>query len=116
MFFQKHLLGVEKLTIEDINTVLNLAEKYVEINRKRNHTQKKPLYGRTQINVFFENSTRTQTSFEIAGRRLGADVMNINTKVSSINKGETLLDTAVNLNAMRIIVNCIYRHFHTLFA
>lgn len=101
MFFQKHLLGIEKLTIEDINTVLKLAEKYVEINRKKIHTQKKPLYGCTQINIFFENSTRTQTSFEIAGRRLGADVMNINTKVSSINKGETLLDTAVNLNAMR---------------
>ena len=101
MFSQKHLLGIEKLTIKEINYILNSAENYAEINRNKFPTQTKPLSGCTQINIFFENSTRTQTSFEIAGRRLGADVMNINTKVSSINKGETLLDTAVNLNAMR---------------
>ena len=101
MFLQKHLLGIENLTVDDINHILKLAENYAEINREKVPTQKKPLNGVTQINIFFENSTRTQTSFEIAGRRLGADVMNINTKVSSINKGETLLDTALNLNAMR---------------
>ena len=101
MFLHKHLLGIENLTVSDINHILNLAENYAEINRKKVPTKKKPLNGCTQINIFFENSTRTQTSFEIAGRRLGADVMNINTKVSSINKGETLLDTALNLNAMR---------------
>ena len=78
-----------------------MAEKYAVRNRKKVVTSNKPLLGTTQINVFFENSTRTQISFEIAGRRLGADVMNINIGSSSINKGETLLDTALNLNAMR---------------
>ena len=101
MFFQKHLLGIEKLTPDEINCILDLAEKYATLNRKKLSTQKKPLLGNTQINIFFENSTRTQASFEIAGRRLGADVMNISTEFSSINKGETLLDTAVNLNAMK---------------
>lgn len=101
MFFQKHLLGIEKLTPDEINIILELAEKYAVRNRKRVVTSTKPLLGTTQINVFFENSTRTQISFEIAGRRLGADVMNINIGSSSINKGETLLDTALNLNAMR---------------
>ena len=80
MFLQKHLLGIENLTVNDINHILHLAENYAEINRKKVPTEKKPLNGYTQINIFFENSTRTQTSFEIAGRRLGADVMNINTK------------------------------------
>ncbi len=101
MFFQKHLLGIEKLTSDDINTILDLAESYALLNRKKNLKKKQPLSGCTQINIFFENSTRTQASFEIAGRQLGADVMNINTEVSSISKGETLLDTAMNLNAMR---------------
>ena len=101
MLLQQHLLGIEKLSPEEINLILNLAEKYANLNRKKVHKIKKPLSGNTQINMFFENSTRTQASFEIAGRRLGADVMNINTEVSSINKGETLLDTALNLNAMR---------------
>ena len=101
MFFQKHLLGIEKLTPEEINCILDLAEKYATLNRSKLSTLKKPLMGNTQINIFFENSTRTQASFEMAGRRLGADVMNINTELSSINKGETLLDTAVNLNAMK---------------
>ena len=101
MFFQKHLLGIEKLTPDEINCILDLAEKYATLNRKKLSKLKKTLIGNTQINIFFENSTRTQASFEIAGRRLGADVMNINTELSSINKGETLLDTAVNLNAMK---------------
>ena len=101
MFSQKHLLGIEKLTPGEINIILDLAEKYADQNREKVTNRKKPLSGRTQINIFFENSTRTQASFEIAGRRLGADVMNINTSSSSIKKGETLLDTALTLNAMR---------------
>ena len=96
---QKHLLGIEKLTISEINAIFDLAEKYVVSNRNRKTTVK-PLSGYTQINIFFENSTRTQASFEIAGKRLGADVMNLSIASSSISKGETLLDTAVNLNAM----------------
>ena len=101
MFLRKHLLGIEKLTAEEINTILELAEKYAINNRRADHAKRTPLHGSTQINMFFENSTRTQASFEIAGRRLGADVMNINTELSSISKGETLLDTAITLNAMR---------------
>lgn len=97
---QKHLLGIEKLTTDEINTILDLAEKYAVSNRERK-TIVKPLLGYTQINIFFENSTRTQASFEIAGKRLGADVMNIHVDSSSIGKGETLLDTAMNLNAMQ---------------
>ena len=97
---QQHLLGIEKLTPDEINTILDLAERYAVSNRKRKSIVK-PLLGYTQINIFFENSTRTQASFEIAGKRLGADVMNIHVDSSSIGKGETLLDTAVNLNAMR---------------
>ena len=100
MYLQKHLLGIEKLTPSEINTILDLAEKYAVSNRERTGIIK-PLSGYTQINIFFENSTRTQASFEIAGKRLGADVMNIHVDSSSIGKGETLLDTAMNLNAMR---------------
>ena len=97
---QKHLLGIEKLTPNEINIILDLAETYAVLNRERKSIVK-PLSGCTQINIFFENSTRTQASFEIAGKRLGADVMNIHVDSSSIGKGETLLDTAMNLNAMR---------------
>ena len=97
---QQHLLGIEKLTPNEINTILDLAERYAVSNRERKSIIK-PLLGYTQINIFFENSTRTQASFEIAGKRLGADVMNIHVNSSSIEKGETLLDTALNLNAMR---------------
>ena len=97
---QQHLLGIEKLTPDEINTILDLAERYAVSNRERKSITK-TLSGYTQINIFFENSTRTQASFEIAGKRLGADVMNIHVNSSSIEKGETLLDTALNLNAMR---------------
>ena len=97
---QQHLLGIEKLTPDEINTILDLAERYAVSNRERKSIIK-PLLGYTQINIFFENSTRTQASFEIAGKRLGADVMNIHVNSSSVEKGETLLDTALNLNAMR---------------
>ncbi len=100
LFKKTHILGIEDLTSQDINLILEQAEKFVSPNRKK---EKVPvtLVGRTQINIFFEHSTRTQASFEIAGKRLGADVMNIDLNSSSISKGETLLDTAINLNAMR---------------
>ncbi len=96
---QRHLLGIEGLSASDITGLLDLAEEFVELNRQ---VQKKrtTLSGRTQINLFFEASTRTQSSFELAGKRLGADVMNMSIASSSIRKGETLLDTALTLNAM----------------
>ena len=99
-FRHTHLLGTEGLSASDINFLLDLADQYVTLNRK---TEKKldRLKGRTLINLFFEPSTRTQSSFEIAGKRLGADVMNMAVRTSAINKGETLIDTAVTLNAMR---------------
>ena len=98
-FAHRHLLGIEGLSREDITHLLDHAETYVISNRA---TDKKSdvLRGRTQINLFFESSTRTQSSFELAGKRLGADVMNMNMSTSSLNKGETLLDTAATLNAM----------------
>jgi aspartate carbamoyltransferase catalytic subunit len=96
---QRHLLGIEGLSASDITGLLDLAEEFVDLNRQ---VQKKrtTLSGRTQINLFFEASTRTQSSFELAGKRLGADVMNMSIAASSIRKGETLLDTALTLNAM----------------
>jgi aspartate carbamoyltransferase catalytic subunit len=98
-FRARHLLGIEHLAPEDIRTVLDLAEKYVELNR-RTVKSGDALAGLTQINMFFENSTRTQASFELAGKRLGADVMNMSVAQSSVKKGETLIDTAMTLNAM----------------
>src|ERR687897_609991 len=96
----RHLLGIEGLSVADITGLLDLSEEFVELNRQ---IEKKTTYlrGRTQINLFFEASTRTQSSFEIAGKRLGADVMNMQVGSSSVTKGETLIDTAVTLNAMR---------------
>ncbi|MBV9862061.1 MAG: aspartate carbamoyltransferase catalytic subunit [Alphaproteobacteria bacterium] len=98
-FRHRHLLGIEGLTREDIVDVLGLADGYVELSRQ---TDKKRslLRGRTIINCFFENSTRTRTSFEVAGKRLGADVINMAVQASSMRKGETLIDTAMTLNAM----------------
>jgi len=95
-----HLLGIEGLSVSEINGLLDLAEEYVALNRA---AEKKTtvLKGRTLINLFFEASTRTQSSFEIAGKRLGADVMNMSVRTSSVSKGETLIDTATTLNAMR---------------
>ena len=95
----RHLLGIEGLSPLEIDYLLNLADDYVEFNRRADK-KNDILRGRTQINLFFESSTRTQSSFELAGKRLGADVMNMNLSASSINKGETLVDTAVTLNAM----------------
>jgi aspartate carbamoyltransferase catalytic subunit len=99
-FRQSHLLGIEPLHPEEIRTLLDLADDYAEKNR-RGETPRDVLKGMTQINMFFENSTRTQASFELAGKRLGADVMNMGMATSSVKKGETLIDTAMTLNAMR---------------
>jgi aspartate carbamoyltransferase catalytic subunit len=95
-----HLLGIEGLSASEITGLLDLAEGYVTQNRAADK-KSALLRGRTQINLFFENSTRTQSSFELAGKRLGADVLNMAVKNSSVAKGETLLDTAATLNAMR---------------
>ncbi len=98
-FRARHLLGIEHLAPDEIVTVLDLAERYVALNR-RTVKRTEALAGLTQINMFFENSTRTQSSFELAGKRLGADVMNMSMQTSSVKKGETLIDTALTLNAM----------------
>ena len=84
----------------EIGQLLDLAESYALLNRS-GKTQRDLLRGRTLINLFFEDSTRTRTSFELAGKRLGADVINMSVSASSVNKGETLLDTATTLNAMQ---------------
>lgn len=99
-FPHDHLLGIEGLKEGEISLILDLADEYVEQNRRTNK-KKDLLEGLTQINLFFENSTRTRMSFELAGKRLGADVINMSTSTSSIKKGETLIDTASTLNAMR---------------
>src|SRR5712675_1367496 len=98
-FGHRHLLGIEGLTPDDISHVLDLADGYVELSRQADKKTAR-LWGRTLINCFFENSTRTRTSFEVAGKRLGADVINMAVAVSSMRKGETLIDTAMTLNAM----------------
>jgi aspartate carbamoyltransferase catalytic subunit len=97
---QRHLLGIQGLTPAEIVGLLDLADESVELNRQI-EKKRTTLRGRTLINLFFEVSTRTQASFELAGKRLGADVMNMSVGSSSMRKGETLLDTAVTLNAMR---------------
>ncbi len=99
MLSQRHLLGIEGLSAADIVGLLDLAEEFVTLNRQI-EKKRTSLRGRTQINLFFEASTRTQSSFELAGKRLGADVMNMSVAQSSIKKGETLIDTALTLNAM----------------
>jgi aspartate carbamoyltransferase catalytic subunit len=98
-FSQRHLLGIEGLSPWDIEKILDLADNYVGLSRSR-HKKTDVLQGLTVINLFFENSTRTLTSFELAGKRLGADVINMAVANSSIKKGETLIDTAMTLNAM----------------
>ena len=98
-FAHRHLLGIEPLGPPDIQSILDLADTYVDLNR-RDDKHSEILAGLTQINMFFENSTRTQASFELAGKRLGADVMNMAMQASSVKKGETLIDTALTLNAM----------------
>jgi aspartate carbamoyltransferase catalytic subunit len=96
----RHLLGIAELSREDILHVLEGAERRFEMTRG-DASHARVLHGRTIVNVFFESSTRTRTSFEIAGKRLGADVVNIALQTSSVTKGETLLDTVRNLEALR---------------
>lgn len=100
IFPHTHLLGIEGLKSSDILHLLDRAEEMIDVSRQVSKVRH-VLSGRTQINLFFENSTRTQASFEIAGKRLGMDVMNMSIPTSSVSKGETLLDTALTLNAMR---------------
>jgi aspartate carbamoyltransferase catalytic subunit len=108
-FAHRHLLGIEGLAAHEIVSLLDLAEEAIDISRQV-EKKKATLRGRTQINLFFEPSTRTQASFELAGKRLGADVMNMAVANSSVKKGETLLDTAVTLNAMRPDVIVVRHH------
>lgn len=110
-FRQKHLLGIEPLHPTEITSILDVADSYVDLNRQA-HKHSDALKGMTQINMFFENSTRTQSSFELAGKRLGADVMNMSMQASSIKKGETLIDTALTLNAMHPDL-LVVRHPHS---
>ena len=98
-FRARHLLGIEHLAPDEIVTLLDQAETFVDLNRSE-EKHDTALRGLTQINMFFEASTRTQASFEVAGKRLGADVMNMHMQSSSVKKGETLIDTAMTLNAM----------------
>jgi aspartate carbamoyltransferase catalytic subunit len=99
VFSHRHLLGIDGLSRQDVNVILDLSETYIEKNRQSD--KKHPiLKGRTLINLFYENSTRTRTSFELAGKRLGIDVINMSVATSSVKKGETLIDTAMTLNAM----------------
>ena len=105
----RHLLGIEGLSAADITGLLDLSEEYVELNRQVDK-KRTVLRGRTQVNLFFEASTRTQSSFELAGKRLGADVMNMSVSSSSIKKGETLIDTAMTLNAMHPDILVVRHH------
>jgi aspartate carbamoyltransferase catalytic subunit len=109
IFPHRHLLGIEGLSRPDIEALLDLADEYVEVSRQI-EKKKSTLRGRTQINLFFEPSTRTQSSFELAGKRLGADVMNMSVANSSTKKGETLIDTAMTLNAMRPDIIVVRHH------
>ena len=109
VFPHRHLLGIEGLAPHDILALLDLAEAAVEVSRQV-EKKKAVLRGRTQINLFFEASTRTQSSFELAGKRLGADVMNMAVGNSSVKKGETLVDTAITLNAMRPDILVVRHH------
>jgi len=106
---RKHLLGIDGLSRAEIAGLLDLAEEFVELNRQI-EKKRTSLRGRTQINLFFEVSTRTQMSFELAGKRLGADVMNMSASSSSMRKGETLIDTAMTLNAMHPDIIIVRHH------
>src|ERR1700726_1442524 len=109
IFAQRHLLGIEGLSPPEIVALLDLADAAVQISRQV-EKKRTTLRGRTQINLFFEASTRTQSSFELAGKRLGADVMNMAVGNSSVKKGETLIDTAMTLNAMRPDIIVVRHH------
>jgi aspartate carbamoyltransferase catalytic subunit len=106
---RRHLLGIDGLSHDEIIGLLDLAEEFVELNRQI-EKKRTSLRGRTLINLFFEASTRTQSSFELAGKRLGADVMNMAVGNSSLKKGETLIDTAMTLNAMHPDILVVRHH------
>ena len=108
-FPHRHLLGIEGLAPAEIETLLDLADDAVALSRQV-EKKRSVLRGRTQINLFFEASTRTQSSFELAGKRLGADVMNMSVASSSVKKGETLVDTAQTLHAMRPDILVVRHH------
>jgi aspartate carbamoyltransferase catalytic subunit len=99
----RHLLGIAELSASEITTILDLANNYIDMNRETERKGNR-LRGRTVVNLFFEASTRTRSSFELAATRLGADVVNMSVEISSTKKGETLIDTAMTLNAMHIDV------------
>jgi aspartate carbamoyltransferase catalytic subunit len=109
LFPHRHLLGIEGLARPSIEALLDLADRAIDVSRQV-EKKRSTLRGRTQINLFFEASTRTQASFELAGKRLGADVMNMAVAASSIKKGETLIDTAMTLNAMRPDIIVVRHH------
>lgn len=99
VFKQSHLLGIEHLSVEEIDLILETAESFVEVSTR--DIKKVPaLKGKTVVNLFFESSTRTRSSFEIAAKRLSADIINFNASVSSLKKGESLKDTVLTLEAM----------------
>jgi aspartate carbamoyltransferase catalytic subunit len=99
-FPRRHFISAGDLNRAEIDDLLDLADGFVALNRQK-AKKLDLLKGRTLMNLFFENSTRTQSSFELAGKRLGADVVNMSPRQSSMSKGETLIDTAVTLNAMK---------------
>ena len=108
ILLKNHLLSVNDLAVPEINVLLNRANYYANANRQKGKIEK-ILKEKTIINLFFETSTRTKTSFELAAKRLGADVISINASASAIKKGETLVDTAMTLNAMHADI-LIVRH------
>jgi aspartate carbamoyltransferase catalytic subunit len=108
-YSHRHLLGIEGLTQAEVLGLIDAAEEEIAVSRQV-EKKKAVLRGRTLINLFFEVSTRTQSSFEIAGKRLGADVMNMAVGNSSAKKGETLIDTAMTLNAMRPDILVVRHH------
>ena len=110
-FKHKHILGIEQMSREDIETILDTADAFKEIN-SRDIKKVPTLRGKTIINAFFEASTRTRLSFEIAGKRLSADTVNISGSTSSVVKGETLEDTARNIEAMAPDI-IVIRHGHS---
>ena len=99
-FEKHHCLSISDFHRMDVEALLALGEYYLDLNIQKQIDPANVLAGKTLINLFFENSTRTEKSFEVAAKRLGGDVISMNVGVSSVQKGETLLDTAATLNAM----------------
>ena len=106
----KHLLGIEGLLTTSINFLLKSSNDYVDYLNNKKNGKLDILKNKICINLFFENSTRTRTSFELAGKKLGADMLNISVGTSSIKKGETLIDTAMTLNAMQPDILVVRHH------